>query len=40
LRNCPHQSRCFLDFTRFRRDISAASYRTFVTVGNWPEAIV
>ncbi len=26
-----------LDFTRFRRHISAGSYRTFVTVGNWPK---
>ena len=28
-----------LDVTRFFRHISSSSYRTFVTVGNWPEAI-
>ena len=29
-----------LDFTRFRRHISVASHRTFVTVGNWPKAAI
>ncbi len=30
----------WLDLPRFRRHISNSSYRTFVTVGTWPKAVV